>query len=129
MTEYPKYGCACCKENGIVSAERPTGLVEGNKYDSSIAAAVITQKYDAHLPLYRQTDIFAVSGWTPSRSTLLNLIRQSAFVLEPLVSHLAKLVKADEAVGLDESSCRMLLPPETVEQESDLASQPIGSKS
>jgi hypothetical protein len=48
----------------------------------------------------------------------LNLIRQSAFVLEPLVSYLAKLVKADEAVGLDESSCRMLLPPEFTEEES-----------
>ena len=128
LTEYPKYGCACCKENGIVSAERPTGLVEGNKYDSSVAAAVVTQKYDAHLPLYRQTDIFAVSGWTPSRSTLLNLIRQSAFVFEPLVSHLARLVKADEAVGLDESSCRMLLPPELTEEESQSDSQPLVRK-
>jgi transposase len=128
LTEYPKYGCACCKENGIISAERPTGLVEGNKYDSSVAAAVITQKYDAHLPLYRQTDIFAVSGWTPSRSTLLNLIRQSAFVLEPLVSHLTRLVKADEAVGLDESSCRMLLPPELAEEESQSDAQPLVSK-
>lgn len=128
LTEYPKYGCTCCKENGIISAERPTGLVEGNKYDSSVAAAVITQKYDAHLPLYRQTDIFAVSGWTPSRSTLLNLIRQSAFVFEPLVSHLTRMVKADDAVGLDESSCRMLLPPELTEEESQSDLQPLVSK-
>jgi transposase len=80
------------------------------------------------LPLYRQTDIFAVSGWTPSRSTLLNLIRQSAFVFEPLVSHLTRLVKADEAVGLDESSCRMLLPPDLTEEERQSDSQPIVSK-
>ncbi len=116
VTEFPKYGCSHCKENGVVSAERPTSLVEGNKYDTSVAAAVVTQKYDSHLPLYRQTDIFAVSGWTPSRSTLLNLLRQTAFVIEPLVSYMARLVKEDEAVGLDESSCRMLLPPDEEEE-------------
>ncbi len=62
VTEYPKYACKCCKEHGVVSAERPTGLVEGNKYDSSVAAAVVVHKLDMHLPLYRQTDIFGSSA-------------------------------------------------------------------
>jgi transposase len=113
VTEYPKYGCACCKEHGIKSAPRPTGLVEGNKYDSSVAAAVVVQKYDLHLPLYRQTDVFAASGWTPSRSTLQNLLEQVDFVMLPLVMFMTKLVQKDSAVGLDESSCRMLIPKET----------------
>jgi transposase len=112
VTEYPKYGCSCCKSGGVVTAERPTGLVEGNKYDTSVAAAVVVQKYDSHLPLYRQTDIFAASGWTPSRSTLLNILRQVAFAVEPFVNHLTRLVQGDSAVGLDESSCRMLMPLE-----------------
>lgn len=67
VTEYPKYACSCCKEHGGKSPERPTGLVEGNKYDTSVAAAIVVHKYDMHLPLYRQTDIFAGSGWNPSR--------------------------------------------------------------
>lgn len=112
VTEFPKYGCSCCKSGGIVTAERPTGLVEGNKYDTSVAAAVVVQKYDSHLPLYRQTDIFAVSGWTPSRSTLLNILRQVAFAVEPFVQYLTRLVQGDSVVGLDESSCRMLMPSE-----------------
>jgi transposase len=112
VTEYPKYGCSCCKSGGVVTAERPTGLVEGNKYDTSVAAAVVVQKYDSHLPLYRQTDIFAASGWTPSRSTLLNILRQVAFAVEPFVQYLTRLVQGDSVVGLDESSCRMLLPSE-----------------
>ncbi len=112
VTEYPKYGCSCCKSGGVVTAERPTGLVEGNKYDTSVAAAVVVQKYDSHLPLYRQTDIFAASGWTPSRSTLLNILRQVAFAVEPFVEYLTRLVQGDSVVGLDESSCRMLLPSE-----------------
>lgn len=53
VTEYPKFACTHCKENGVISAERPTGLVEGNKYDSSAAAGIVVHKLDLHLPLYR----------------------------------------------------------------------------
>ncbi len=105
----------------MVSAERPTGLVEGNKYDSSVAAAVVVHKLDMHLPLYRQTDIFSSSGWTPSRSTLCNLFAQVDFALLGLFAFMLKLVQQDTAVGLDESSCRMLMPledpdPKTADQ-------------
>lgn len=119
VTDYPKYGCSCCKEYGVITAERPTGLVAGNKYDASVAAAVVVQKYDMHLPLYRQSDVFGASGWTPSRSTLLNILRQVDFAVTPLVAFMAKLVQADWAVGLDESSCRMLLPTEMPEAKPD----------
>ncbi len=50
------------QRTGVVSAERPTGLVEGNKYDTSVAAAVVVHKFVMHLPLYRQTDVFGSSG-------------------------------------------------------------------
>jgi hypothetical protein len=86
--------------------------VEGNRYDTSIAAAVIEAKWAIYLPIYRQQDLFASSGWTPSRSTLLNLIRQSEFVMEPLADYMTKLVQQDMGIGLDETSCRMLLPKE-----------------
>jgi transposase len=115
ITEYPKYACPCCKTHGVVTAERPTGLVEGNKYDTSVAAAVVVHKYDMHLPLYRQTDIFAGSGWNPSRSTLQNLLEQVDFAMVGLFAFMAKLVQGDSAVGLDESSCRMLMPDEIPE--------------
>jgi hypothetical protein len=84
--------------------------VEGNRYDTSIAAAVIEAKWAIYLPIYRQQDLFASSGWTPSRSTLLNLISQSQFVMEPLADYMTKLVQQDMGIGLDETSCRMLLP-------------------
>lgn len=109
-TLYPKYVCAPSPACGVVSAERPTSLVEGNRYDTSVAAAVLEAKWALYLPIYRQQDIFASSGWTPSRSTLLNLITQCEFVLQPLVDHMTKLVQRDIAVGLDDTSCRMLLP-------------------
>lgn len=108
--KYPKFACPTDPSCGVASPERPTSLVEGNRYDTSIAAAVIEAKWAIYLPIYRQQDLFASSGWTPSRSTLLNLIRQSQFVLEPLVNHMTKLVQQDIGIGLDETRCRMLLP-------------------
>jgi hypothetical protein len=108
--KYPKYACPADPRCGVASPERPTSLVEGNRYDASIAAAVIEAKWAIYLPIYRQQDLFASSGWTPSRSTLLNLIRQSQFVMEPLAGYMTKLVRQDVGIGLDETSCRMLLP-------------------
>lgn len=66
-------------ECGIASAERRPGKVEGGKYDASVAAQIITFKYGFHLPLYRLQDMFAGSGWTPSRGLMLNILNQSCF--------------------------------------------------
>lgn len=69
----PKFACQDQPECGVAEPSRPVGLVEGNRYDTSVAAEIITGKYGYHLPIYRQQDWFAGSGWTPSRSTLLNI--------------------------------------------------------
>lgn len=67
---YPKAVCPGHPQCGVKSPERPTGLVEGDKYDTSVAAQVIAAKYGCHIPLYRQQDYFASLGCKPSRSTL-----------------------------------------------------------
>jgi len=110
VTKYPKYACVGAPECGIASAERPTGLVEGNKYDSSIAAEIITGKYSYHQPLYRLQDYFAGSGWIPSRSTQCNILAQSHFVVAPLLDYFKEQVQGDLAVGTDETRVTLLLP-------------------
>ena len=108
--KYPKYACEGHPDCGVASPERPTSLVEGDRYDTSVAAAVVEAKWFQHLPIYRHQDIFASSGWTPSRSTLLNLVGQVDFVTMPLVEYMTRLVQQDVGVGIDDTSCRMLLP-------------------
>jgi transposase len=110
-TKYPKYACPSDAACGIASPERPTGLVEGNRYDTSVAAEIITAKYGFHLPVYRQQDLFAGSGWTPDRSTLLNLLVASAFFLRPLVEYIKRVVLADDILGTDETRVTLLMPP------------------
>jgi len=129
VTKYPKYACPGNPECGIGSPERPTSLVEGDRYSTSVAAAIIEAKWFHYLPIYRQQDLFASSGWTPNRSTLLNIVSQVAFVISPFIRYLTNLVQQDIGVGIDETSCRMLLPktvPEVIP--GDAKSQRLAEK-
>ena len=110
VTKYPKYVCHGHPDCGVASPERPRGLVEGDRYDTSVAAEIITAKYGFHLPIYRQQDLFAGSGWTPERSTLLNILVASAAVLRPLAEYLQRVVLASDIVGTDETRVTLLLP-------------------
>lgn len=95
----------------VLSPARPEGgLVRGDHYDTSIAAEIITNRFGYHLPFYRQQDIFAVSGWTPSRSTLQNIQASSAIVLHDFASYLADLVRTDAVLGTDDTGVKLLLP-------------------
>ena len=112
VTKYPKYACPENAACGVDSPERPTSLVEGNRYDTSVAATIIEAKWFQYMPIYRHQDLFAQSGWNPSRSTLLNIVTQVAFVVGPLINYMRTKVQRDIGVGLDDTSCRMLLPRE-----------------
>jgi transposase len=112
VTKYPKFVCPGQPECGVVEPARPASLVEGNRYDTSIAAEIMTAKYAYHLPTYRQQDWFAGSGWMPSRSTLLNILSSTAYVLEPLYQHYADYVRTTPVIPTDETSVMLLLPPE-----------------
>jgi len=126
VTKYPKFACAEHPECGVAQPPRPASLVEGNRYATSIAAEIITGKYAYHLPVYREQDYFAGSGWLPSRSTLLNIMANSAYVFEPLYLHYADHVRSAAVVPTDETGVMLLLPREIpAAQAGDAKSQRI----
>ncbi|HEX7786609.1 MAG TPA: IS66 family transposase [Methylomirabilota bacterium] len=110
VTLFPKYACEDAPECGVASPERPTGLVEGDKYDTSVAAEIITGKYGFHLPIYRQQDYFAGTGWTPARSTLLNILEASAFVIRPVAEYFKQTILTCPILGTDDTRVTLLLP-------------------
>ncbi len=112
VTLIPKYVCQGQSDCGVAQPPGPEGLVEGNRYDTSIAAEIITGKYGYHLPIYRQQDWFAGSGWMPGRSTLLNIASASAELIQPFIQYLREEVLASEIIGTDETRVTLLLPPE-----------------
>jgi len=112
VTKYPKFVCASHAECGVVQPPRPNALVEGNRYDTSVAAEIVTGKYAYHLPIYREQDWFAGSGWMPHRSTLLNILASAAYALEPLYRHYADCVRSAAVVPTDDTPVMLLLPPD-----------------
>jgi transposase len=110
VTKHPKFACLGQPECGIGSAERRLGIVEGDRYAPSIGAQIITGKSGYHLPLYRQQDYFAGSGWSPGRSTLLNIVAGCYFVVQPLLAYFKQVVQTDSVIGCDDTSVTLLYP-------------------
>jgi transposase len=112
VTKYAKYGVPNNPQVGVSSPPRPTGLVEGNRFDTSVAVEILADRFFYHLPYYRQQDMFAGCGWTPSRSTLLNIVAASEFVLQPLVRYYRSLLGQIDLLGCDETPVTLIVPPQ-----------------
>lgn len=111
VTKYAKYVDSQQPKLGVSSPERPTGLVEGNRFDTSVAVEILACRFFYHLPYYRQQDMFASCGWTPSRSTLLNIVTASEFVLQPLAQYYRDLFQDIDLLACDETPVTLIVPP------------------
>lgn len=111
VRRYAKYACEKQPECGVTPTPRVPALVEGNRFDISVAVSVILWKYSYHLPLYRQQDLLAASGWTPSRSTLANLLAASDELLLPFVDFVRDAALADGLVACDDTTVTLITPP------------------
>ena len=67
VTVRPKYACRTC-EQGVVQAAAPAHLIEGGLPTEAMLAQVLISKYADHLPLYRQSQLYARSGVDLHRS-------------------------------------------------------------
>ena len=119
VTKYPKYVCPEEPQCGVKQPSRPKGLVEGNRFDTSVGAEIVAARFGYHLPYYRQQDWFAGSGWTPSRSTLLNISAAVAAVLRPLADYYRQLLLTCGGMGCDETTVTLVVPPTIPQVEAD----------
>jgi hypothetical protein len=72
-------------------------------------AHTIISKYDDHLPLYRQQEIFARLGMNISRSTLCNWIRLVTKLLEPLYDLMKERVLQSNVIQTDDTKVKYQL--------------------
>ena len=63
-----RYACACCQT--IQAAPMPAQMIDKDIPAPGLLAQVVVAKHDDHLPLYRQTEIYARSGVHIARSTM-----------------------------------------------------------
>jgi transposase len=66
----PRYGCRACEE-AVVQAPAPERPITGGMATEALLAHVLVAKFSDHLPLYRQSQIFARHGIELDRSTLM----------------------------------------------------------
>jgi transposase len=88
----PKLSCADCQK--IVQAPAPSRPIACGLAGPGLLAHVLVSKYADHLPLYRQSQIYAREGLELERSTLADWVGGASALLEPLVSALGRYVMA-----------------------------------
>ena len=106
----PRYACNRCKGGGVVQAPAPASLIEGGLPTEGLLAHVLISKYGDHLPLYRQSQIYARLGLELHRATLADWVGKTSFHLRPLVDCLAADLKRAGKLGVDETPVRVLDP-------------------
>ncbi|MDE2498568.1 MAG: IS66 family transposase [Alphaproteobacteria bacterium] len=104
----PKFSCRRCE--GITQAPMPSLPIERGRPGPGLLAHVLVSKYADHLPLYRQSEIYAREGIDLERSTLGDWVGGLASLLAPLVEALRKDVMASDVLHGDDTPVPVLAP-------------------
>lgn len=104
----PKFSCAGCDR--VVEAPAPSRPIERGLAGPSLLAHVIVSKFSDHLPLYRQSEIYARQGVEISRSTLAGWVGAASDLLDPLVTVIEKHVLAGRKLHADDTPIPVLAP-------------------
>jgi len=104
----PKLACACCDR--IVQAEAPSRPIARGVAGPGLLAHVLVSKYGDHLPLYRQSEIYAREGVELDRSTLADWVSGTSQLFEPLVEALRRHVMAAQKLHADDTPVPVLAP-------------------
>jgi transposase len=109
VTRRPRYGCRAC-ESAVVQAPAPAGLIVGGLPTEALVAHVLVGKYADHLPLYRQSQIYARQGIELDRSTLADWVGRAAAELRPVHERLFEHLKRSPRLFMDETRAPVLDP-------------------
>jgi len=103
-----KYACKKHEEAGIATAPVPTHPIEKGMATSGLLAHVLVAKYKDHLPLYRQSGIFARHGAEIAESTLCDWVKDGAEMLQPIVAAMRTSVLSSHVVQSDDTGITVL---------------------
>ena len=104
----PKLACAACDR--ILQAPAPSRPLERSIAGPGLLAHVLVSKYSDHLPLHRQSEIYAREGVELDRSTLAEWVGGTSRLLAPLVEALRRHVLAGQKLHADDTPVPVLAP-------------------
>lgn len=109
VTVRPRYACSRC-DAGILQAPAPPHLIEGGLPTEALMAHVAVAKFCDHLPLYRQSQIYARSGVDLDRSTLASWSGVTSHHLTLIVDRMLAHIKKAPRLFMDETRAPVLDP-------------------
>ena len=104
----PKMSCSSCER--IVQAPAPSRPIERGLAGPGLLAHVLVAKYCDHLPLFRQSEMYAREGVELERSTLGDWVGATSRLLAPLVEAIARHVLATAKLHADDIPVPVLAP-------------------
>jgi transposase len=125
----PKYACRCCEgtedegKPAVRIAPVEPSIIPKGIASASLLGTIFTQKFETHLPYYRQEKQFEQIGVTISRQDMANWQQQAFTVLKPLFILLTAVIKTGPVLEkfkewLEKRKCEVppsLLPGKEVE--------------
>ena len=102
-----KYACKSC-EDTIKTAKQPLQPFPKSIATAGLVAAVIDAKFNRHLPLYRQEDMFKSMGAQISRTNLGNWVVKAADLLKPIVDKMVAQIQSYDIAYADETVLQVI---------------------
>lgn len=104
----PAFSCRSCES--MVQEPMPSLPIERGQPGAGLLAHVLVGKYCDHLPLYRQSGIYAREGVDLDRSTLADWVAKATALVSPLIETVAQHVMAAEKLHADDTPVPVLAP-------------------
>ena len=103
-----KYACVCCQT--VMAAAMAAQIIDKGIPAAGLLAQVIIAKFDDHLPLFRQEEIYRRSGAFIARSSMAGWVGQCGVRLLPLVQAMTQHLLAQGVLHGDETPVKLLQP-------------------
>jgi transposase len=104
----PAFSCRACE--AMTQAPMPALSIERGRPGPGLLAHVLVSKYCDHIPLYRQSEIYARDGVDLPRGLLAGWVGKAAQLAEPVAEYIGRHVLAGPRVHADDTPIPMLSP-------------------
>lgn len=102
------FSCRVCET--VVQTPAPNHTIARGRAGPGLLAHIVVSKFDDHLPLYRQAEIYARDGVALETSTLSGWVGATAAALAPLVEALRRDVVGSDVLHGDDTPVPVLAP-------------------
>ena len=102
-----KYGCKAC-EDTIILAKMPPQALPKSMAGPGLLAHILVSKFDDHLPIYRQSEMWERAGVDLDCTTMGRWVMSCGELLRPLVDLMKQDIVASDSVQADETGVQVM---------------------